>query len=171
VVTRVDDPERLGRVRVALPTMGDLETDWLEVLSPGAGQEKGLVVPPDVDDRVLVLLAHEDPAQAVVLGGLYGTEGPPDPGVEEGAIRRYTLRTPGGQQVRLDDGRRTVRVENESGSHLQLAGGRARVAISDGSRFELTRDGVQLRCETDLTIEAPGRSIVIRAGSIDFERG
>ena len=44
----------------------------MEVLSVGAGSGKGLVACPDVDDQVLVLLLHGDPAQGIVLGGLYG---------------------------------------------------------------------------------------------------
>ena len=72
VVTQIDDPEGLGRVRVALPSFENVNTDWINVVSLGAGSGKGLMIQPDVNDDVLVLLAHEDPAQAVVVGGLYG---------------------------------------------------------------------------------------------------
>jgi phage baseplate assembly protein gpV len=153
VVTQLDDPERLGRVRVSLPAYGDLETDWLGVLAAGAGAGKGLVALPDVGDQVLVLFAHEDTAQGVVLGGLYGVAGPPDAGLEDGAVRRYTLLTPGGQRLRLDDDRQLVRIEN-----------------SDGSYLELAPDRVRLHARRDLEIEAPGRAVVIRGQSIDFER-
>ena len=62
VVKSVDDPDQLGRVQVTLPTLGDIESAWMEVLSVGAGSGKGLVALPDVDDSVLVLLIHGDPA-------------------------------------------------------------------------------------------------------------
>jgi phage baseplate assembly protein gpV len=151
-VIRVDDPQNLGRVRVSLPTYGDVESEWLHVLSPGAGAQKGLTALPDVDDRVLVLFFHAVPGQAVVLGGLYGMEGPLDSGVEDRAVRRYTLRTPGGQQIQLDDAREVVRVEN-----------------SDGSSVELTPERVRVHAAVDLELEAPGRSVVIRGRKIDFE--
>jgi uncharacterized protein involved in type VI secretion and phage assembly len=153
VVTRVDDPESLGRVRVSLPAYGDLETDWMGVLSPGAGAGKGFVSLPDAGDRVLVLFAREDPGQGVVLGGLYGVGGPPDAGIEEGAVRRYTLLTPGGQRMRFDDHRRTIQLEDGGGSSL-----------------EMSPDLVRLRSAVDLEIEAPGRRVVIRSDKIDFER-
>lgn len=153
VVTQIDDPEHLGRVQVALPSYGDVETGWMGVLSPGAGAAKGLVALPDVGDQVLVLFAHEDPARGVVVGGLYGVQGPPDGGIEDGAVRRYTLVTPGGQRIQLDDAACLIRLEN-----------------SDGSFVELAPERVRIHAATDLEIEAPGRSLVIRAAQIDFER-
>jgi phage protein D/phage baseplate assembly protein gpV len=168
-VTQVADPEGLGRVRVMLPNYGGVETDWLGVVVPGAGQGKGMVALPEVDDHVLVLFVNGDPAQAVVLGGLYGTIAPPDTGVEEGAVRRYTLQTPGGQRVQLDDGRDTVRVENCAGNYLQLAPELISLSDSNGSFIELTQSRCLLHAATRLEIEAPGQSVVIRGRSIDFE--
>jgi phage baseplate assembly protein gpV len=124
------------------------------VLTPGAGTDKGLVILPDVDDQVLVLFPHEDPAQGVVLGGLYGVGGAYDAGVESGSIKRYTLKTPGGQRVTLDDENNTLRLENNKGSYV-----------------ELTPDYVRMHAEADLQIEAPGKKIVITGNSVDFKRG
>jgi phage baseplate assembly protein gpV len=102
---------------------------------------------------VLVLLAHEDPGQGVVLGGLYGMPGAPDSGVEQGAVQRFTLLTRGGQRVRLDDAHHTIRVEN-----------------SQGSFVELSPTKVKVHAAADLEIEAPGKAVVIRGQTIDMER-
>lgn len=153
LVTRVDDPDRLGRVRLSLPTYGDVETDWLGVMAGGAGAKKGLIALPDVGDQVLVLFARGDPAQGIVLGGLYGAQGPPDAGVEATAVRRYTFLTRGGQRIRLDDTRNAIRFENGDGSHI-----------------ELTPAKTLMHAKGDIVIEAPGRSIRIRGKSINFER-
>lgn len=153
VVTRVDDPEGMGRIEVSLPALGDTVTEWMGVLCPGAGRHKGLVALPDVEDQVLLLLNREDPSQGVILGGLYGSFESPDWGVEASSVQRYTFATPGGQVVRLDDTKKKVRVENDSGSYVELA-----------------PEKVMISAATDLDIEAPGRSIVIRGRSIDFER-
>lgn len=151
-VSTVDDPERLGRVRVRLPAFGGIETGWLQVLGVGAGPRKGLCILPDTDDRVLVALVRGDLGQAVVLGGLYG-DANPDPGVEDGGVRRFSLQTAGGQRVFLDDKRRTLQISD-----------------AGGSRLELGPDGVALHAEVPLTIEAPGQRLVFRARAIDFER-
>jgi phage baseplate assembly protein V len=152
-VSHVDDPENLGRVQVTLPAYDGLETGWMGVLTAGAGKDKGLIAIPDVGDRVLVLCAKEDPAQGVVLGGLYGADCPPDGGVENGAVKRYTLVTPGGQRIRLDDTRKAIRLE-----------------ISSGSYVDLSPEKLELHSASELVVEAPGKAIVIRGLTVDFEQ-
>jgi len=171
VVTAIDDPEALGRVRVSLPNYRGIETDWLEVLAPGAGVGKGLVSIPDREDRVLVLLAREDPAQGVVLGGLCGTHGPPDAGLAEGRVRRFTFVTPGGQRLRLDDEKKSLRLENSGGCYMELSPGRARIADGRGSYVELTGEQVRVHANTDLELEAPGKTVIIRGAKVDFQEG
>lgn len=171
VVTQVKDPENLGRIKVSLPTYENVETDWLEVVIPGAGAAKGSIILPDLDDQVLLLVPNHDPAQALVLGGLYGVEGLPDEVVEDGAIRGYTIQTPGQQRIRLDDKDEKVRIENSRGNHLQLSPGQVRLRESNGSYLLLSDNKLQIHAETDLEIEAPGKSITIRGESINFERG
>lgn len=152
VVTSVDDPDGLGRVQLVLPTFGDVESGWVGVVAAAAGSGKGFIALPDVGDRVLVLLAHEDPGRAVVLGGLFGAGGSYDPGVEAGAVRRFTIRSAGGHVIRLDDDRRTLHIEDSQGSFVSLS-----------------PDVVQIHAETDLLVDAPGRKVRIRAASIDLE--
>ena len=153
IVRRVDDPERLGRVRVALPSYGGVETDWLGVAMAGAGAGKGMVILPTVDDHVLVLFAREDPAQGIVVGGLYGTNQPPDESVAENRVRSFAIVTPGGQRIRLDDTGNAIRVENKAGSYV-----------------ELTPEQVVLRAKADLVIDASGHAVVVRGKQIDFEQ-
>jgi phage baseplate assembly protein gpV len=151
VVTRVSDPENLGRVKVSLPAYNNVETDWMGVLTVGIGAKKGVVMLPDTGDEVLVLCAKEDPAQGVVLGGL-SSKGPPDSGIEGDAVKRFAWLTPGGQLVRLDDSKKSLRLEN-----------------ADGSYLEITPQKVSLHSQANIEIEAPGRSVLIRGKTINFE--
>lgn len=153
-VISVEDPENRGRVKLSLPSLNDVETDWLSVLIAGAGDKKGLVVLPGVDDRVLALLPGDDPSSGIVLGGLYeaGSE-PPDWGVRDHAVKRYAFYTPGGQKFFLDDEKKTVRLEN-----------------SKGSFWEITPDKVTLHADgADLEIGAPGHQVLIKGKNIDFK--
>lgn len=154
LVTAVDDPDGCGRVRVSLPSYGDLDAGWLAVACPGAGPGKGTVALPDVDDTVLIALPHGEPTAGVVLGGLYGTVRPPEPGVVDGRVRRWSTRTPDGLSIMLDDGRQRLRLADRAGSFVEL-------------RPELVR----LHAEAaDLVIEAPGRTLTVRANKIDFQQ-
>lgn len=152
-VTNVDDPDKLGRVRASLPALGAIETDWMGVMAAGAGSGKGFVILPDVGDDVLVLCIGGDLAQGIVLGGLYGTKGPGDYGVEGTSIRRFILATPGGQRIKLDDTGESIRLENKGGSFL-----------------EFSPDKALLHSVVDLEIEAPGRAVAIKGKTIDFRQ-
>ncbi|GIH02238.1 type IV secretion protein Rhs [Rhizocola hellebori] len=150
-VTEVEDPDGCGRVRVSLPTYGDLDAGWLSVLCTGAGPGRGLVALPDVDDTVLLALPHGEPAAGIVLGGLYGTVSPPDAGTAHGRVRRWSLQTAGGQRLLVDDDNQSLILRNNAGSHLDLG-----------------EKDVLLHAAGDLVIRAPGHSIKIQAASVDF---
>ena len=152
VVTRVDDPEGLGRIRVSLPTQGDLETDWMSVVSPGAGAGKGFSLLPDTGDQVAVLFAGGAGSHGIVLGGLYGSAHPPDSVVSSGAVTRYSLRTHGGQKLVFDDSARSLRLEDPAGNYL-----------------EFSPERLMLHSSVPLQIEAIGQPVVIRGKTIDFE--
>lgn len=154
IVSSVADPEKLGRVQASLPALGGIESDWMGVVSVGGGPGKGLVMLPEVGDQVLVLAQPDDLSQGLVLGGLYGLKVPPDWGVEAGAVKRFNLFTPGGNKLQFDDTKQTIRIEDAAGSYIDLAPGK-----------------VLIHANTDLEIEAPGKALVIRAASVDFERG
>jgi len=42
-------------------------------------------------------------------------------GVDGSAVKRYVLRTPGGQRVRLDDTKQVIRLENSDGSYIEMS--------------------------------------------------
>lgn len=153
-VADVDDPERAGRIRVTLPALGELESEWLPVVVAGAGEGRGLLCLPRVEDMVVVLHALADPGRGVVLGGLYPGAAPQDAGVVDGGVGRFVWAGPDGQEFSL-----TTEAD------------RVRLANAAGSRLELSDNGVLLHATVDLTIAAPGRRLVIRADTVDFERG
>ena len=154
VVSQVDDPDSQGRVSVKLPGYQDIETGWMRVLLPAAGQDKGFIALPDEGDEVLVLLPNGDPALGVVLGGLYGTDGVPDTGISGGRVKRHCWRSPHGHYVEIDDEKDQITVTNANGSTLQLG-----------------KNKFTINAATDLDITASGKSIAITAAAVDFRNG
>jgi phage protein D len=72
LVTNINDPESLGRVRVRFPTLGDeIEGSWARVALTGAGPEAGMSFMPQIDDEVIVGFEHGDTRRPVVLGALH----------------------------------------------------------------------------------------------------
>lgn len=152
VVTSVEDPDNLGRVKLSLPTYGDVETEWLPVVTAGAGAAKGFVAIPDVDDSVVVVFPRGEPGLGFVLGSLY-RDAHPDPGIDGGRVKRYSFLTPNGQKLQLDDTRDSIRLENKQGSFI-----------------EMLPDKMTVHAATHLDVEAPGRTVTIRGKLINFER-
>jgi len=154
VVQDVDDPEGAGRVKVRFEMLGDTESDWLPVLGLGASHNKGLSCQPDVGDTVAVLQPADAYGHGIVLGGIQTGAADDAAGVHDGSVRRMGLTTPDGQRLALDRDTDGATLRNRA-----------------GSRLEITESGVVLHAEADLTIDAPGRRLLIRADTIDFERG
>ncbi len=72
LVTNINDPESLGRVRVAFPTLGDdIEGSWARIALTGAGPDAGMSFLPQIDDEVIVGFEHGDTRRPVVLGALH----------------------------------------------------------------------------------------------------
>jgi phage protein D/phage baseplate assembly protein gpV len=153
IVEKVDDPKGLGRVAVSLPTMPSVETEWMRVLLPGVGEKAGLITLPNKGDEVLVVFPSGDIGAGVVLGGLFAGDNPPEFGVVNKKVQRYTWRTQQGQRIELDEANRRIRL-----------------MIPNGTAITLGRDQVSILSKTDLEIAAPGKNIVIKAKAVDFQR-
>lgn len=153
IVTSVDDPDHLGRVKLALPTYDDVETEWLPVVTAGAGAAKGFVAIPDVDDSVLAVFPRGEPGLGFVIGSLF-RDAHPDPGIDGGRVKRFSFLTPGGNKLQMDDTRGAIRIENKQGSFV-----------------EMLPDRMHLHAASDLVVEAPAKTITIRGHFINFERG
>src|SRR5690349_4563849 len=55
VVTNVQDPDKVGRVKVKFPRLPNgPESDWARVAQPSAGAGRGFYWIPEVNDEVLV---------------------------------------------------------------------------------------------------------------------
>jgi len=152
-VSDVDDPDNLGRVRIDLPAYGGLDAGWLGVVFPGAGRGKGIIALPDPDDTVLVLLPGGEPAAGIVIGSLYGAVEPYDAGIDASKSKRWSMRTANGQAFVIDDAGSKMRLQNETGSFV-----------------ELTPDLMTVHAATDLVVEAPGKALRIRANTVDFQQ-
>jgi phage protein D len=93
VVTDKTDPEKLGRVRVRYPTLGNDHAGWwARVLAPGSGAGRGFFSLPQVGDEVLVAFEHESDQHPYVLGSVFN--GPGAPGAVVQPDGAFTLATP-----------------------------------------------------------------------------
>ncbi len=173
IVTNNKDPEERGRVKVKFPWLSDdVESDWARVVAPGAGDGRGLMCLPEVNDEVLIAFEHGRVARPFVLGGLWnGQDKAPLPNsdaLEGGNVRQRALKTRVGHALILTDGA-------DEGVVLETAGGN-KVTLSDENKsmtFE-TPGGHKLVLDDSggkITFESAGQFTFKSATNLSIEAG
>jgi phage baseplate assembly protein V len=157
IVSNINDPERLGRVKTVLPWMADgVESDWARVATPMAGPGRGIYFRPDVNDEVLVAFEHGNPDMPYVLGGLWnGKDQPPvtDPD-NRNDVRMIKSR--GGSTIKFSD------VEDDAQIHIVDSSGKNMIVIraSDNS-ITITADG-------DITLQTAKGKLTLTGNSVEI---
>jgi phage protein D len=72
LVTSNIDPEQLGRVKVRYPVFDqDVESGWARIAWGAAGQARGTVAIPHVNDEVAIAFVHGDVRRPIIIGALF----------------------------------------------------------------------------------------------------
>lgn len=181
IVSDLDDPERLGRVKVRYPTLGDQESDWARLVAAGAGKDRGLFSRPEVGDEVLVAFELGDPRRPCVLGGLWSKTDPPpkDDGNAEDNNWRF-IQSRSGHVIKLDDtrGAELIEIVDKDGRRrvlLDSANKKIQVTCDDGDVEVTSGSGkvkveavtVEIKASANLTIEA-GAALKIKGATVDI---
>ena len=169
LVTDIEDPEKMARVKVKLPWLSEDEsTAWGRLMAPGAGNEYGVMWMPQVGDEVLVAFEHGDIDYPIVLGGLWnGKDVPPfDYGsdIDSGSVTYcgFTSRT--GHKVSFFES------SSESKIHLLTATGKVSIELDDKNeviKVETTgklvvdaQQDVEIKAGGSMKLEATGQMTI-----------
>ncbi|HEY6890770.1 MAG TPA: VgrG-related protein [Solirubrobacter sp.] len=72
MVTNNNDPDQMGRVRVKYPSLSDTEESaWARIATPSAGNARGLLMLPQVEEEVIIGFEHGDTRRPIVVGSLF----------------------------------------------------------------------------------------------------
>lgn len=159
IVTDLDDPERLGRVRVRFPHLNDEPSYWARLVTLMAGPDRGAFFRPEVGDEVLVAFEHGDPRRPYVLGALWSKTDtpPPDDGQPTQNNWRF-IKSRSGHIIKLDD---------------TPGGERIEIVDRDGSRkviIDTAAQKIQVICETgDVEVSAGAGSVKVEAVTVEIK--
>jgi uncharacterized protein involved in type VI secretion and phage assembly len=157
IVTDNQDPEKQFRVKVKFPWLSsEHASDWARVVSVGAGDKRGVLYVPEVNDEVLVGFEHGDMHHPYVLGGLWnGTDAPPgDSGkvVSGGKVQQRIIQSRTGHTIILDDN------DGAGGITIQDRGGNSIVLDSSANELKISIKGnAKLECDGNLSLKAQGK--------------
>ena len=161
LVTDVQDPDGLGRVRVRLPWATDPDGDayeiWARLATMMAGSNRGSWFIPEPDDEVLIAFEGGDPRSPIVIGALWnGVDSPPEQMDDNNNIRSITSRS--GIRVAFDDSDGGVQftVETPGGQKIVCSDTPASMELSDsnGNRMMMDASGITLDTGANVTINA-----------------
>ena len=138
-----EDPAGIGRVRVRFPTLPDAPGSyWARVVTPMAGNERGWVSLPEVEDEVLVAFLHGDIHHAIVVGALFNGKDKPPYANEDGDNNIRMFKSRSGHRVIFDDTKGEEKIE-------MITSGEAVKVVYDAANKKLT-----VSCSGDIELEA-----------------
>ena len=170
IVTNLNDPDGMGRVKLKLPWMDDqVETFWARIAGPMTGNGTGIQFMPEVNDEVLVAFDNGERGQPYVLGSLWnGTDAPPmDYGkfFDSGRVVRRQIKTAAGHLLEFDDtsGAEKFSVTSPAKRTIVFDDGGNKITVSDGgsNSVEIDSNGagkVTIKAGGDVTVEAGGNA-------------
>jgi uncharacterized protein involved in type VI secretion and phage assembly len=167
-VTGTDDPENQGRVKVSFPWLSeDYQSDWSRIVGAGAGQDRGVVFIPELNDEVLVAFERGDVRSPFVLGGLWSGMYSPPQGSQlrkGGSIEQRVLQSRLGHRLTLSD------VDGEDGISMLSKDESFGVSVKVGeATVELKTPGCTVEMKSDGSVTVKGQTIKISGTSVSIE--
>lgn len=159
LVTQIEeDPDGDERILVRLPMIDTQEQGvWARVATAGAGNNRGVIIRPEIDDEVVVGFIHGDPNQPIILGSLNSANNPaPIPASDDNHEKGWVSR--GEVKMLLNDDAPSLIIEMPSGKKVAVDDDAGEIAVEDenGSSMVMNSDGISLESPADITIKATG---------------
>jgi uncharacterized protein involved in type VI secretion and phage assembly len=162
VVTDLVDPDRLGRIEVRFPWLGeDGDRDvraWATLCTPYADDQQGLEILPEVDSQVVVAFEAGNLRRPYIVGAAWnGTARLPEEAELSNDLR--LLRSRADSRLEFDDaaGGAKVRVTMASGHQVVLDDAAQEVTVrhAAGCTVKLTATTVEVNANVSLNVTAP----------------
>jgi uncharacterized protein involved in type VI secretion and phage assembly len=152
VVSDVDDPDGIGRVKVTLPWYASGYEEWARVSQIYAGDGFGSTWVPEVDTEVLVGFGHGDMRWPYIVGCLHSeTDNPPESRTSSSDVK--TLRTPGGSELRFDETNGTVEVKTKDNASIKLEEDGGAITIKGSQKITLDAPEIEISGSSKVTIK------------------
>ena len=151
VVSDVDDPQDMGRLRARVPeVLGTVESPWALPCAPYSGDGMGVYTVPPVGAGVWVEFEAGDPARPIWTGCWWGRDQLPQDA--DGARAQPPLkiiRTESGTMLTMDDANQVISLTDENGSNIL--------------KIEVAQGRITIKGQTKAVVEAPQIELVENA--------
>ena len=157
IVTNNKDPDGLGRVKVRFPWLSQKdESHWARVLTPMAGNNRGLYFLPEVEDEVLVAFEHGVAEFPYILGGLWNGKDKQPENKNDGQNNRRVIKSRSGHIIRLDDTKDKEKIE------VIDASGKNSIVINTADNT------ITITADANITIESRNGKLILRGNGVEI---
>jgi uncharacterized protein involved in type VI secretion and phage assembly len=176
IVTDNRDPEDQGRVKVRFPWMSsDQTSDWVRVVIPGGGAERGFAWLPEINDEVLIGFELGDMQYPYVLGGLWnGRDQPPESNtacIKDHKVQQRIIRSRSGHRIILNDDANEggIIIEDRNGNRIRLDSQEDTATIQVHGDLTLKAEGTLTLDAMELKLNASGNVALQANGIVDID--
>jgi uncharacterized protein involved in type VI secretion and phage assembly len=159
LVTHNDDPDSLGRIKVNFQWGDGFESPWLRIVSPYAGNEKGLYMIPEVGEEVLVAFEKNNPEKPYVLGSMYnGIEKPSKWKTKDNDYK--AIRTRSGHTIEFNDkqGKEEIVIyDKDKVNTITLSSHGKVMTISCKGDLKIKAQNIEISAQKDYKLEVQGK--------------
>ena len=153
-VLKIDGDEKY-RVLIALPVAGEDVQIWARMVFEDAGNNRGKIFWPEIDDEVIVGFLNSDPRHPVILGSLFSkTNVPPilpdEDNFEKGIITKEKVK------IIINDEDKSVNIETPEGNSIFIDDETKSIILEDQNQNSITMDksGITISSQGDINIES-----------------
>lgn len=179
LVTNLNDPDDLGRVKVKYAWLGEIESDWVRIAAPMAGAQRGFYYLPEVNDEVLVAFEHGDVHHPYIVGMLWSsTDKPPKPNSEataSGKVKERIFKSTSGHIVIFDDSsgaeKITIRDKTEKNEIIIDSAANSMTFNVEGDFTVVAKGKVSITSTGDMTLESKANGTLKTASNLKAEAG
>jgi uncharacterized protein involved in type VI secretion and phage assembly len=151
LVSDVEDPDGIGRVKIRLPWYASGYDEWARVAQIYAGDGFGSTWIPEVDTEVLVGFAHGDMRFPYVLGCLYSqVDLPPQARTSSNDVK--TIVTPAGSELSFDETNGVIDLRTPSGASIKLEENAGAITLKAAQKIELNAPEITISGSSKVTI-------------------
>lgn len=195
IVTDIDDPDKLGRIKVKLLNRDKStdETDFIRIASPMVGRQWGMFFFPEVGDEVLVAFGHGNIERPYVIGSLWNQNYKPPVEIQEKQNKERIIKTKSGHElifhdedqkdsieihtpkkltVRLDDANEIISIKDKMGNNImKIDAKNGIITVTAEKQLEVESGNAFMKLDATtnkITIESP-QSLHIKSQQINIE--
>lgn len=177
LVTNLNDPDNLGRIKVKYAWLGEIESDWVRMASPMGGGGRGFFYLPEVNDEVLLAFEHGDVHRPYVIGILWSSpDKPPEQNskaVGGGKVNQRILRSRSGHVITFDDtdGQEKITIRDKTTKNeLMIDSAQNSMAIKVDGDFSVEAKGkITLNSVQDMSLSSKANGNIKTTGNLTVE--